>query len=233
MGQSEKKWNPRPMARLYHIAMSPYCRKVRLILAEKRIECELIEERYWERDPSFLRRNPAAKVPVLEIDGKIMSESAAICEYLEEKYPNPALMPVDINQRYEVRRLVGWFDDKFHRDVTSKLVYERVTKKIMGQGYPDSKNVKDGAKKIKYHLDYIAWLLEQRSWLAGDMMSLADFAAAAHLSALDYISDVDWHRNKALKDWYAKIKSRPAFRSILADQVPGFPQPSHYADLDF
>ena len=221
------------MARLYHIAMSPYCRKVRLILAEKRIECELIEERYWERDPSFLRRNPAAKVPVLEIDGKIMSESAAICEYLEEKYPNPSLMPVDIHQRYEVRRLVGWFDDKFHRDVTSKLVYERVTKKIMGQGYRDSKNVKDGAKKIKYHLDYIAWLLEQRSWLAGDLMSLADFAAAAHLSALDYISDVDWHRSKTLKDWYAKIKSRPAFRSILADQVPGFPQPSHYADLDF
>ena len=221
------------MARLYHIAMSPYCRKVRLILAEKRIECELIEERYWERDPSFLRRNPAAKVPVLEIDGKIMSESAAICEYLEEKYPNPSLMPVDIHQRYEVRRLVGWFDDKFHRDVTSKLVYERVTKKIMGHGYPDSKNVKDGAKKIKFHLDYIAWLLEQRSWLAGDMMSLADFAAAAHLSALDYISDVDWHRSKTLKDWYAKIKSRPAFRSILADQISGFPQPSHYADLDF
>ena len=221
------------MARLYHIAMSPYCRKVRLILAEKRIECELIEERYWERDPSFLRRNPAAKVPVLEIDGKIMSESAAICEYLEEKYPNPSLMPVDIYQRYEVRRLVGWFDDKFHRDVTSKLVYERVTKKIMGHGYPDSKNVKDGAKKIKFHLDYIAWLLEQRSWLAGDVMSLADFAAAAHLSALDYISDVDWHRSKTLKDWYAKIKSRPAFRSILADQIPGFPQPSHYADLDF
>jgi glutathione S-transferase len=233
MGQNKKKWNLRPMARLYHIAMSPYCRKVRLILAEKRIECELIEERYWERDPSFLRRNPAAKVPVLEIDGKIMSESAAICEYLEEKYPNPSLMPVDIHQRYEVRRLVGWFDDKFHRDVTSKLVYERVTKKIMGQGYPDSKNVKDGAKKIKYHLDYIAWLLEQRSWLAGDLMSLADFAAAAHLSALDYISDVDWHRSKTLKDWYAKIKSRPAFRSILADQVPGFPQPSHYAALDF
>ena len=221
------------MARLYHIAMSPYCRKVRLILAEKRIECELIEERYWERDPSFLRRNPAAKVPVLEIDGKIMSESAAICEYLEEKYPNPSLMPVDIHQRYEVRRLVGWFDDKFHRDVTSKLVYERVTKKIMGHGYPDSKNVKDGAKKIKFHLDYIAWLLEQRSWLAGDVMSLADFAAAAHLSALDYISDVDWHRSKTLKDWYAKIKSRPAFRAILADQVPGFPPPAHYADLDF
>ena len=133
------------MARLYNIAISPFCRKVRLSLAEKRIECELIEERYWERDQSFLRRNPAAKVPVLEIDGKIMPESAAICEYLEEKYPNPPLLPIDIIQRYEVRRLVGWFDDKFNHDVTSKLVYERLTKKVMGRGYPDSQNVKEGS----------------------------------------------------------------------------------------
>ena len=221
------------MFRLYHMPLSPFCRKVRLSLAEKKIEVELIEERYWDKSADFLRRNPAGKLPVLEIDDEILSESAAICEYLEEVYPDKALLPENPKERFEARRLVSWFDDKFHRDVTSKLVYERVTKKIMGQGYPDSKNVKDGAKKIKYHLDYIAWLLEQRSWLAGDMMSLADFAAAAHLSALDYISDVDWHRNKALKDWYAKIKSRPAFRSILADQVPGFPQPSHYADLDF
>ena len=79
----------------------------------------------------------------------------AICEYLEDLHPVPELIPKAPEERYEVRRLVGWFDDKFHRDVTSKLVYERVTKKIMGQGYPDSKNVKDGAKKIKYHLDYI------------------------------------------------------------------------------
>ncbi len=64
-------------------------------------------------------------------------------------------------------------------------------------------------------------------------MTLADFAAAAHLSALDYISDVDWNRSAVVKDWYAKIKSRPAFRNILADQVPGFLPPPHYADLDF
>ena len=221
------------MLRLYHSALSPFCRKVRLCLAEKRLEAELVEEKYWEKSSDFARRNPAGKVPILRIEGKAFTESMAICEYLEDLHPVPELIPKAPEERYEVRRLVGWFDDKFHRDVTSKLVYERVTKKIMGQGYPDSKNVKDGAKKIKYHLDYIAWLLEQRSWLAGDLMSLADFAAAAHLSALDYISDVDWHRSKTLKDWYAKIKSRPAFRSILADQVPGFPQPSHYADLDF
>lgn len=221
------------MATLYHVPLSPFCRKVRLVLGEKRIECELIEERYWEQDPDFLRRNPAAKVPVLKIDGKTMAESTPICEYLDEAYPEPSLMPQGVDARYEVRRLVSWFDDKFHHEVTANLLYERVNKKVMKAGYPDSKNIKSGAQRIKYHLDYMTWLLEHRRWLAGDNMTLADFAAAAHLSSLDYISDVDWHRSDTLKDWYAKIKSRPAFRSILADQVSGFPPPPHYADLDF
>ncbi len=221
------------MSRLYHFPLSPFCRKVRLVLAEKKIEVELVEERYWEPSGEFLRRNPAAKVPILKMDGKMMADSNAICEYLDEKYPEPALMPRDVDGRYEVRRLVAWFDDKFHHEVTSKLLYERVNKKLMGTGYPDSTNVKAGAKAVKYHLDYMAWLLDHRRWLAGDVMTMADFAAAAHLSALDYISDVDWNRSAVVKDWYATIKSRPAFRAILADQVPGFPPPAHYADLDF
>jgi glutathione S-transferase len=221
------------MAKLYHVPLSPFCRKVRLVLAEKRIDCALVEERYWEKDLDFLRRNPAGKVPVLRIDGMTFSESTPICEYLEEKYPEPPLMPKTPEARYETRRLVAWFDDKFHHEVTSKLLYERVNKKVTGQGYPDSRNVKDGAKAIKFHLDYLAGLLDQRRWLAGDVMTLADFAAAAHLSALDYISDVDWNRHEVVKDWYAKIKSRPAFRRILADQISGFPPPAHYADLDF
>ena len=221
------------MARLFHVPLSPFCRKVRLSLAEKKIEVERVEERYWEQDPDFMRRNPAGKVPVLQLDGIIMSESAAICEYIEETRPEPSLMPSDPVQRLEVRRLVSWFEDKFHDEVTSKLLYERVNKKVMKQGFPDSRNVKDGAKAIKYHIDYMAWLLDHRRWLAGDVMTLADFAAAAHLSALDYISDVDWNRNANVREWYAKIKSRPAFRSLLADQVPSFPPPEHYANLDF
>jgi glutathione S-transferase len=221
------------MNRLYHYPLSPFCRKVRLSLAEKRIEVELVEERYWEQDADFLRRNPAGKVPVLKLGNRTMAESAAICEYLEEINPAPPLMPKDADGRYEVRRLVNWFDDKFHAEVTAKLMGERVFKKVMGAGYPDSAHVKAGARAIKFHLDYMASLLESRRWLAGNELTLADFAAAAHLSCLDYISDVDWNRSEIVKDWYAKIKSRPAFRSILADQVPGFRPPPHYADLDF
>ncbi|MFP1642956.1 FtsZ-binding protein FzlA [Pontitalea aquivivens] len=221
------------MNRLYHVTLSPFCRKVRLTLAEKKIEVELIEERYWERGTEFLRRNPAGKVPVLRLDGRVMAESQAICEFIEETCPTPPLMPRDPEARYEVRRLCAWFDDKFNDEVTRKVMGERVWKKVMKLGYPDSKTVKSGLGAIKYHLDYMGWLLDQRRWLAGDVMTLADFAAAAHLSCLDYISDVDWDRSANVRDWYAKIKSRPAFRSLLADQLPGLPPAPQYAELDF
>ncbi|MCB1366597.1 MAG: glutathione S-transferase family protein [Rhodobacteraceae bacterium] len=221
------------MHRLYHVPLSPFCRKVRLVLAEKRIEVELIEERYWEKRKDFILMNPAGMVPVLKADGLTLAESSAICEYLEEVHPEPPLMPTKPAERAEVRRLNFWFDDKFHREVTANLLYERVNKKITQSGYPDSANVKAGSRNIKFHLDYMTELLEQRRWLAGDRLSLADFAAAAHLSCLDYIRDVDWDRSALIKEWYATIKSRPAFRSLLADTIPGFPQPPHYADLDF
>ena len=221
------------MYRLYHYPLSPFSRKVRLVLAEKGIEVELIEERYWEVRPEFLRMNPSGKIPVLKTGTITLGESSAICEYLDEIHPEPALIPTDIERRAEARRLASWFDDKFYHEVTLNLLGERTMKKVMGNGCPDSKNIKAGSKNIRYHMKYMEYLLDRRRWLAGDRLSIADFAAAAQISCLDYISDVDWNSYDQVKEWYAKIKSRPAFRSLLADQLPGFPQPPHYADLDF
>ncbi len=222
-----------PLQRLYHQKLSPFCRKVRLVLAEKRVEVALVEEPYWERRIDFLRLNPAGKVPVLEIDGLTLSDSTAICEYLEETRPEPALMPQGAASRAETRRLVAYFDDKFHHEVTVNLLYERVHKRLMRAGTPDSVRIKAGSTAIKYHLDHIDWLAERRRWLAGEQMSIADLAAAAQLSCLDYVRDVDWARCPNAKEWYARIKSRPAFRPLLADSLPGFQTPEHYADLDF
>lgn len=219
--------------RLYHSTLSPFCRKVRLVLAEKKIEVELVEERYWESPPDLKRRNPAGKLPVLRHRGNMLAESQAIVEYLDEIVPDPSLMPRYPLERHEVRRLCAWFDDKFNAEVTQPIMGERVWKKIMRAGHPDSRMVKDGLRAIKEHIDYLATLLESRRWLAGNSISLADFTAAAHFSCLDYISDVDWDRSEVLRDWYATIKSRPAFRSILADQVPGIQPAPHYAELDF
>ena len=221
------------MRRLYHQPLSPFCRKIRLVLAEKGIEVELVEEAPWEKRMDYLRQNPSGKVPMLKIDGRTLAESSAIFEYLEEVYPDPPLLPDTPAERAEARRLQAWFDDKFHHEVTVNLLYERVYKRLSRTGYPESALIKQGSRNIKYHLDYIGWLMEGRRWLAGDKLTIADFAAAAQLSSLDYVGDVDWTRSQSLKDWYAKIKSRPAFRSLLADLVPGFTPPSHYADLDF
>lgn len=218
---------------LYHYILSPFCRKVRLVLAEKRIEVALIDERYWEPTTDFLRRNPAGKVPVLDLDGMTLTESQAIIEYLDETRPDPRLMPADPVGRLEVRRLCAWFDDKFYRDATQPLVGERVNRKVMGGGAPNSRAVMAGTRAMRQHLDYMHDLLEHRRWLAGDVMTLADFTAAAHLSCIDYVSDVDWRRSDEVKTWYAKIKSRPAFQTILRDALPGIRQPVHYADLDF
>ncbi|RMF34747.1 MAG: glutathione S-transferase family protein, partial [Alphaproteobacteria bacterium] len=153
--------------------------------------------------------------------------------YLEETRPEPVLLPGSAAERAEARRLSGYFGDKFHREVTDRLLHERVTKRLMRSGHPDSQRIRDGRAAIRYHLDYIDWLADHRRWLAGERLSIADLAAAAQLSSLDYIGDVDWERVPNAKDWYARIKSRPSFRSLLADSLPGFRAPVHYADLDF
>ena len=223
------------MRKLHHLALSPFCRKVRLVLAEKKLEVELIDEPVWEQNLDFIRFSPSGKVPLLKEGGAALTESTPICEYLDELYPIPKLIPADQKLRFETRRVTCWFDDKFYNEVTKKLLNERVYKKIFKIGQPDSSSIKEGLKKIKFHFDYLEWLLENRNWLAGEKMSLADFSAAGHISALDYIGDIDWQSKPIIKEWYAKIKSRPAFRNagLLTDLVPGFVPTSHYSDLDF
>lgn len=223
------------MRTLYHLALSPFSRKVRVVLREKNLDFELKVEKVWERRPEFLAMNPAGTVPVLADDnGATIAESGVICEYLEEVYPGERnLIGETAAERAEVRRLVAWFDQKFAREVTDNLLREKMMKKFLGLGEPNSSAIRAGYSNIHYHLDYIGWLTERRKFLAGDKYSLADVAAATHLSCLDYIGDVPWAEHARAKDWYARIKSRPAFRPLLGDFIPGAPPPKHYADLDF
>jgi glutathione S-transferase len=219
---------------LYHLPLSPYARKVRLVLAEKRLPFELRLEKVWERRPEYLELNPAGTVPTLvEDNGLVVPDSAVICEYLDEAYPDSSLMGRTLAERIEIRRLASWFDGKFAAEVTQNLYGEKYLRRLTRRGNPDPAAIRTGYTALRYHLDYISWLAENRKWLAGSALSLADFAAAAHLSSLDFISEVDWSIAPAAKDWYARMKSRPSFRGVLADRVPGTTPPAHYADLDF
>jgi glutathione S-transferase len=222
------------MRTLYHLPLSPFCRKVRFLLAEKKIDFELKVEPVWERRPGFLALNPAGEVPVLiEDDGTVLADSAAICEFLDETYPDPPLLAGTAGERAEIRRLVAWFDRKFNEEVTDNLVGQKVMNRFLRLGEPDSRAIRAGLANISYHLDYIAFLVDRRNWLAGERMTLADITAAAHLSAVDYLGDVPWNGREDAKTWYARIKSRPSFRPLLSDFVPGLPPARVYANLDF
>jgi glutathione S-transferase len=221
------------MLQLVHFPVCPFSRKVRLALREKELAAELIEEQPWERREAFVQLNPAAEVPVL-IDGAVVvADSGAITEYLEETRPEHGLLGATPVERAETRRLVAWFDVKFCREVTDLLWREKLLGRLKRNATPNSEAVRAGMVNMRAHLDYVAYLFERRNWLAGDALTLADLAAAAHLSVLDYQGDVLWERHPEAKEWYARIKSRPSFRPLLQDRLTGFKPPPHYDDLDF
>jgi glutathione S-transferase len=230
------------MLTLFHQPLCPLSRFARLILAEYGLEVRLIEERPWERREDFLLLNPAGAVPVLIAEGQPpIPGPMVIAEYLNEtrgdERGDDNLYPVSASGRVEVRRLANWFNEKFHAEVSGPLVGERVFKRHMtleqGGGPPDTDAIRAARHNIRYHLAYIGWLVRTRDWLAGDRLSFADLAAAAHVSAIDYLGDVPWNDDEAARNWYARVKSRPSFRPLLADTLAGLPPAKTYADLDF
>jgi glutathione S-transferase len=227
--------------KLYHHPFCPHSRFARLALGEYGVSADLIEEEVMKRRPEFLELNPAGTTPVLVEDGFAVSGPMIIAEYLDETRGTALgghrLIPADPKTRAEVRRIASWFNDKFFTEVSELLVREKILKRRLataeGGGPPDSMALHAARKNIRYHMQYIGWLLKTRGWLAADRLTFADLAAAAHLSAIDYLGDVPWEEDENAKNWYAKMKSRPSFRPILADIMPGLAPSKEYADLDF
>ena len=230
------------MLTLFHHPLCPNSRLVRLALGEYCAEARLVEEHVWERRHDFLILNPAGTTPVLlEEGGPPIPGAEVICEYLDETrgagLGDHRLLPPELTGRVEVRRLTNWFALKFCNEVSGPLITERVFKRHMtraqGGGPPDTDTIRAALANIRYHLAYIGWLAGTRDWLAGSQLSYADLAAAAHLSSIDYLGDVPWNENEAAKRWYARVKSRPSFRPLLAEAHAGIPASKSYADLDF
>jgi glutathione S-transferase len=226
---------------LYHHPLSAGSRYVRLVLAEYGESVELVERHPLDRDEEFLTLNPAGTLPVLvdEEDGAICGASVIaeyLCETRGHRLGEATLMPSTPAERAEVRRLVSWFLEKLDSEVTAYLVTEKVLKRTAPRGAggsPDAAAIRAGRSNIRYHLRYVGYLVARRNCLAGRAISLADLAAAAHLSSTDYLGEVPWEEDMMAKQWYARVKSRPSFRQLLADQIRGNPPATHYADLDF
>jgi glutathione S-transferase len=230
------------MLTLFHHPFCPQSRFIRLALGEYGFDLKLAEERVWERREGFLALNPAATTPVLIDEGAPPVPGAAlIAEYLDETHGGEMdgrrLLPTSMAERIEVRRLMAWFNEKFFEEASNPLVTERIYKRFMsednGGGAPAAEVIRAAKANVRYHLAYIGWLAQTRNYLAGDQLTYADLAAAAHLSAIDYLGDVPWIEDDAAKAWYARVKSRPSFRPLLSEWLAGVPASRTYVDLDF
>ena len=224
---------------LHHFPLDPASRQVRLALGEKRLAFADAPTRYWERPKELTKLNPSGMVPVLvetPQDGArplVLCETRAILDHLEEAYPEAPLLGTDPAERAEARRLLTWFDRKFEFEASGYILHEKIEKRLLSLGPPELANLRQGREGLKTHLFYLEELLGEREWLAGKRLSLADFAAAAHLSVIDYFGDVPWPEFPQVKTWYMKLKSRPCFRPLLTDRWPGLTPAPHYDDLDF
>lgn len=225
------------MYTLYHQLLCPFSRKVRFLLSQKEIAFELVKENFWERRKEFIAINTMGTVPVLfdHYNQNIVCGSSVIVEYIEERNEDTKnYLGDNLAKKAEGRRLQMWFDEKFYNEVSKYILKERFFNRFLFQdSTPNPDNLRLAKYNLNIHLNYLEFLLETRKYLAGDEISIADFAAAGHISALDYFGDINWHNRELIKEWYALVKSQRGFSSILKDRIAGIVPPNHYSKLDF
>lgn len=223
------------MWQLYQFPLCPFSRKVRLLLGEKGVGYELVRESPWVRRDEFLDMNPSGQTPVMadSAAGVTLIDSNAICEFFEETIERAPMIPGTAANRAEIRRLVAWFDEKLYGEVVAPLLHERALKRIVHRASPDTRALREAMRQANVHLDYIDYLLDHRRWIGGPVLSLADLAAAAHLSVADYLGGLDWRGHEQTREWYAGLKSRPSFRPLLSERMEIISPPEHYDKVDF
>jgi glutathione S-transferase len=214
------------MRKLIHLTLSPTSRLARLMIGEKRLSC----------DP-LASDDAHAHLPVfVELDGTQCEGLWAIVDHLEGNYPEHPLTPQEPQQRAVVLRWLDWAMGQFHDQVTRRIVFEKASQRFTGavtRSAPDMNTIRQGREALRELLPTIGEAAEANGNLATRDCSLADFAVAAHLSALDYFGEIPWTEYPQTAEWYVRIKSRPSFRTLLSDRVPGQPPTTTYAELDF
>lgn len=226
------------MYKLYHQSICPFSRKIRILLAAKNIEFELVPENFWERRKEFIAMNTMGTIPVLfDINnGNVIPCSSIIAEYISEQHADEGINFIgnSLMKKAEARRIQFWFDIKFFNEVTKTILNERYFDRFLENSpAPNPKNIMICKHNLEIHLSYMEYLLANRKYLAGEEMTIADFAAAGQISTLDYFGDVNWRNHPLVKEWYCLLKSHKSFNKILVDKVPGILPPIWYSKIDF
>ena len=223
------------MWHLYQFPLCPFSRKLRLLLGEKGIAYELVSEYPWERRPGFRDISPTGQTPAMRHAERdiALADSSAICEYFEEVEPAKPLLVGSAEVRAETRRLIAWFDGRFYAEVGMPLLAEKMIKRLFYRQPPDASVLRAAMRATTEHMEMLGAALDHHRWLVGNAISMADLAAAAHLSVADYLSGIDWAGHDQVRDWYAALKSRPSFRPLLDERMGELMPPAHYGDVNF
>lgn len=227
---------------LYYFPICPFCRKIRFILSANNVEnCYLRIENFWEKREKFISINLTGEVPFLAVQ-KVEDDEAknlliwgqnSIVDYLRKKYPLETFVFGDIDEQANIMKYSEFFDTKFYMEVTKPLLDERVYTFYRKKRLSNIDVIKLARINLEQYLRFIEDLLQKRDYIVGHRFSLADLSLATQISSLDYLGEIDWQQHKILKDWYAPIKSKPAFRDILYDTIPEFRPSNWYRELDF
>jgi glutathione S-transferase len=177
---------------LYDADRCPYCARVRIVLAEKGLEYEVVAVDLDDRPAWIYEKNPLGRVPVLEEDGFVLPESAVIDEYLEERYPEPPLWPADPGERALGRLLVHRFDE-------------------LSRPYYALRRGEEGAsERLDAQLASLAALLERQPFLTGHEFGLADVAYVPWILRARDRMGVSLEPFPALADWVERLAERPS-----------------------
>ncbi|GBD38415.1 Stringent starvation protein A [bacterium HR37] len=200
------------MIKLYDYPQCPFCRKVRITLFEKGIQYERIVvdlKKKEQKKEEFLRLNPYGKVPVLVDNGVVIYESSIINEYLDEKYPNPPLMPSTPEQRARARILIDFCESHFH--VPWFNIYAELNFKPEGER--DLELIEKSKKELERYLRRLNTELEGRPYLLGDF-TLADISFVPRIALFDTLGIEVSPELKNVAGWIERLKSRPSYRSL-------------------
>jgi glutathione S-transferase len=207
-----------PPMRVYDFAFSPNCRKVRAVAYELGMNLEYVHINLIKgesRTPAFLAKNPNGRVPLLEDGDLLLWESTAIMRYLVAKHGGqPSLLPTGIRELAEVDRWLAWQLAHLSPAI-GKVAFERIVKKLTGQGAPDPAAIEAGTREFGTLTAVLDASLTGKEYVAG-RLSVADFALAAHYSIAESCG-LDMRQHPRANAWLERVLARDSMKRALED----------------
>ncbi len=210
---------------VYGASLSPFVRKVRIVLAEKGLDYEMEQVNPFSPPPGYAEISPLKKVPAFRDtslpEPNTLSDSSVICDYLEHKYPTPSLYPKDPYQRARALWFEEYADSLVAQTVAGGVFFERVVKKLIGQKTDAAAVEETLATKVPPVFDYLEAQIADRAFMIGDTLSIADISIGTMLvnfcHAGECVNEKLWPK---LGAYIARLHARPSFKNRIDEEAP-------------